>query len=145
MTFPIATGKTNVTATRDDHPAHHNALADAVNNDLLRAALSPTTPTRALNTNFQPSTTRPTFVVYTVKLAISLLTNTTVTVELRSDASNPPTTVRAQAHHSGTPAVDLNSQVDIPMAYIVPIGHFVRLQTSGTGTATLERQTEIVL
>lgn len=145
MTLPVVTGKTNTTVTRDDHPAHHNDLAVAVNEDLLRAALTPVTPARALDTNFQPSATRPVFAVYTVKLAISLLTTTTVTVELRSDAANPPTTVRAQAHNSSTPAIDLDSQVDIPMAYIVPTGHFVRLQTSGTGTATLVRQTEIVL
>lgn len=155
MALPVSTGKTNTTVTTDDHPDHHNALATAVNEDLLRAALSPVTPTRALDTTFQPSTTRPTWVSYSVAITYAvaaLLTDEGALVELLSDASNPPTTVRtsAQMRMQATLVGQLALTVESnhQLSYMVPTGHFVRLRSTifGGGTAViLPHQVETVL
>lgn len=151
MTLPVSTSKTNDTASFDDHPNHHNDLATAVNEDLLRAALSPTSPARALDTPFQPSATRPTFVSYTVQVRadISVAGAETGTVELRSDAANPPTAVRAsgQSGLSGTvvAGVSITSTDHHQLAYLAPAGHFVSLVTSGNATITLVHVVEMAL
>jgi len=116
--------------------------------------LSPSTPSRAFGTAFQPSTTVPTFVSYSARVvsALSLVTGQAGRVELRSDTSNPPTTVRARVAggSTGTLAVGL-AIADIaegPLAYIVPAGHYVNLVTvneTGTPTYSITSQVEIPL
>ena len=68
------------------------------------------------------------------------------TVELRSDTSSPPTTVRCSAQNnfsvSGVLGVTGTSTVRSVLVYVVPPGHNVRLVTSGTATFTLANQTE---
>lgn len=125
--------------------------------DLVSAGLSATftpnsAPGRALNTNFQPSTIRPTLVIYTVRIAGVATANLTGgRVELRSDTANPPTTNRCQARSEWkvTGALTtMNQQQDAVLTYLVPTGDFVRLNTTienGAPTFTLVAQTEIVL
>lgn len=71
-------------------------------------------------------------------------------VELRSDASNPPTTVRARIAGgiTGTVVVgvSLTDTAEDELTYVVPVSHFVELVTvneTGTPTFTLEATTEI--
>ncbi len=155
MTLPVATDKTNTTATNNDHPAHHNALGVAVNEDLLRAALAPSTPVRAFDTTFQPFPTRPGWCSYTLALAYTVstaLTDEGALVELLSDAADPPTTVRASAQlrMQATLIANINWTVTghHQLSYLVPAGHNVRLRRTvfGAGTATLlPHQVETVL
>ena len=116
---------------------------------------APTTPTRALDTPFQPSASKHVLGMYT--LALDCDNDETVTVELRSDAVNPPTTVRASAHlapsdpGAATPKVVTRQQlvyVVPPGHYVslaVPPGHYVSLAKSGTGDASIAHQTEMVI
>lgn len=102
--------------------------------------VNPTTSTRALNTNFQVSTAYPTWVSYSISASCSatLLGGQTHTFELRSDTANPPTTVRVTTATSITVALAIaitvtNGQT-VQMAYLVPAGHFVRINATGTCT-----------
>lgn len=117
--------------------------------------LTPTVSTRTIGGSpFQPSTTRNAFVTYTARVVsnLSLSGGAVGRVELRSDASNPPTTVRARVAggNSGTLTIGLNTNdtAEAPMSYIVPVGHFVQIVSvneSGTPTYTLPVQCETVL
>lgn len=105
--------------------------------------VTPSTPARALATNFQPSATKATFVSYTTMLTVTnpLLAGTsTAQISLFSDASNPPTTERARHYLSSgvglAVAVAITQIETLPLQYICPAGHFVRLVATTTGTAT---------
>lgn len=106
------------------------------------------TPSRSLNSDFTPSATNATFACYTISIAcsISLGGSCTGTVELRSDTSSPPTTVRAITSQSlgGTLVIGLtlsNTQ-QVPVCHMVPPGHNVRLVSSGGATITITAQSE---
>lgn len=112
---------------------------------------TPATTTRTFNTTFQPSAVNPTLVSYTVQIVanFSLTGSQTGTVQLLSDSSNPPTTVRAVVSSglSGTIAIGLNmnnTQVG-PLPYIVPAGDFVLLTSSGSAAITMLAQVEVTL
>lgn len=108
-------------------------------------------PGRALDTNFTPHATRPTQVQYTIRIAcsVSLGGSQTGTVELRSDTSTPPATIRDRVSltHGLGLGVGVNSNVstDSVLSYLVPPAHNVRLVSSGAATITLVDQTEVVL
>lgn len=111
-------------------------------------------PGRSLNTVFQPSTTNAVAVFYDVDVTagLSLSGGTTGRVQLLSDASNPPTTIRRNMGNGNSGALtiglSLNQLVTMGLSYIVPIGHFVKLvtvNTTGTPTFSLAAQTEEVL
>jgi hypothetical protein len=111
-----------------------------------------TSPGRTLNSvGYQPHATRPTVVMYSVRfLAILSLGGDDIgTLELRSDSGATPTTVvvKAEARHALGVGVGVGSTVDltIPVVYLVPPGHYVRLVSSGDATVNLVSQTEIVL
>lgn len=120
------------------------------------ATVNPTVPARALNSTFTPNPpSRIVFACYSIHLSCSVALGQTCTstVQLVSDASTPPTTVRSQTALSlgGTLVVGLtltNTQ-DAPLCYIVPSGHNVRLNSSsagtGTATASIVQQTEEVI
>lgn len=119
----------------------------------LSATFTPNSaPGRALNAAFQPSTTRPTLVMYTVRIAGAATANLTGgRIELRSDTANPPTTNRCQARSqwkvTGALTTMLDEQ-DVVLTYLVPAGHFVDLVSTtenGAPTFTLVVQTEIIL
>ena len=116
--------------------------------------LSPSSPSRSLGTAFQPSATRPTFVSYSGRIVsqITLSGGQSGRIELRSDASNPPTTVRARVAGGATgtvvAGVSQSDTAEAPLSYIVPAGHFVLLQSvneTSTPTYSIGAQVEIVL
>lgn len=106
-------------------------------------------PARTLDTSFQPSSTNQTFVTYSVTVVTSLKGGSglggVARIELRSDASNPPTTVRASGGGSLTsipntvPAgVTITTAVQVALTYVVPAGHFVKIASvGGQGSPTL--------
>lgn len=103
--------------------------------------VTPVASARALGAAFRPSTTRATRVAYSVKTQVTnpLLAGTSVsTVTLLSDANNPPTTERARVEASSAVGVSVSLQLTTsntaPLSYIVPPGHYVLLQASGSGT-----------
>lgn len=112
---------------------------------------SASTPTRVIGTTFQPSTSRAVWCAYTAQIVanFSLAGGQTGTMQLLSDSSNPPTTVRATVTNglTGTIAVGLNMNGTqaVGLSYLVPPGDFVRLVTSGTATTTLTTQAEVTL
>lgn len=116
--------------------------------------VTPSTPTRAIGTAFQPHATKAVECSYAVKAQVTnpLLAGTsTTTVRLLSDASNPPTTVRDVVEATSGVGVSvtlaLTTSNTAALRYIVPAGHYVLLQQtiSGTGVASIVAQTEEVL
>ena len=103
---------------------------------------APVATSRALNASFKPSVTKFTLAMYTIQFACT--DGQVASVELRSDAVDPPTTVRASARLdvAGTAAVQTSRQ---QLTYIVPKDHFVSLVSAGTGTPTIAHQTETVI
>lgn len=118
--------------------------------DNLHATFTPNSaPGRTLNSNFQPNTGRPVLVIYTPRIVNG--NNVEGRVELRSDSSATPTTVRCSIDlltNSTGLLVGGNSAMNGVLTYLVPIGDFVSLTTvnvSGTPTFSLATQTEIPL
>lgn len=116
--------------------------------------VTPATPARALNTAFQISATKAAFACYSIALSVTnplLIGTSTAQVQLLSDSATTPTTLRATAAiGSGvgvTVTLALTTTNTIPVCYMVPAGHYVRLvsSTSGTGSATIAAQTEETL
>lgn len=116
--------------------------------------VTPSTPTRTLGTAFQPSTTKPVLCIYSIQIACtaSLTGGQAGQVQLLSDASNPPTTVRATIANQNTSALTIGLTVvnnqTATLPYLVPVGHYVKLvstNTTGTPTYTMVSQTEEAL
>lgn len=116
--------------------------------------VTPSTPTRALGTAFQPSTTKAVFCSYSIKTTVTnplLIGTSTAMVQLFSDAANPPTTERCRAAAESSVGVTvtlaLTTANSAPLTYIVPPGHYVRLVSTvaGTGTTAIVSQTEEAL
>lgn len=102
--------------------------------------------TRALDTSFQISTTRPAFVAYTVELS-STSAQAGVDVELRVSGDNPPVAVVDSAHLSAGVLLGLvtisSTGRQVLIAWVQPNEH-IELVTSGVGTATLVEQLELL-
>lgn len=118
------------------------------------ASVTPSASTRALNTAFQPSTTKPTLVSYSIKTQVTnpaLAGTSTATVALMSDASNPPTTERGRVEATSGVGVSvtlaLTTSNTATLSYIVPANHWVRLAstTTGTGSVSIVSQVEETL
>lgn len=116
--------------------------------------VTPSTPTRALGTAFQPNATKATLVSYSARTQVTnplLVGTSTATVTLLSDANNPPTTERcrvtAESAVGVTVTLALTTSNTAPLTYIVPAGHYVRLVSTvtGTGQTSLISQTEEAL
>ena len=128
----------------------------------LNALLSQMTesqPARALNTDFQASTTRWAYVRYTVRITCvagtTLLGGSAVNgrVEFLRDAASPPTTVREQARNGLqvtqilglVVGINTTSSHDYVLGGWVPPGHFIRLATVnevGTAAFSIEKTQE---
>lgn len=117
----------------------------------VRDVLSTSTPSRSLGTAFRPSTTNLTAVYYTAQVAsaISLSGGASGRIELLSDSSNPPTTVRGRVKsgNTGTVVLGVSQTVTVEgeLHYLVPIGDYVLLQSvteSGTPSFSLVSQAE---
>lgn len=120
----------------------------------LSEQFTPTTPTRALNTTFMPSATRPVLCMYSVQVngTTTLLSGDDGVIELRSDTGSPPTTVRASMRNRVFQGlgvtVGTNTVVRAELVYLCPPGHNINLTTVVLLAApifTLVNQTEIVL
>lgn len=114
----------------------------------------PSTPTRVLGAAFQPNASKATLCSYSISLSVTnplIAGNSTAQVQLLSDSSNPPTTVRstvaAGSSVSIAVAIALTTSNTTPLDYIVPAGHYVKLvsTTSGTASASIVAQTEETL
>lgn len=112
---------------------------------------TPSTPTRALNTNFTPNASFGVLCIYTISISctMSLTAGQTGSVELRSDTSATPTTARCRVTNTNSGALTIglaltNAQESV-LYYLVPPGHNVRLVSSGNGTISITNQTEIVI
>lgn len=108
--------------------------------------LTPSTPTRSLNTPFTPSTTNNVMVFYTIRIACTstILASQTGSVELMSDSSATPTTARSKVSNtlSGVAASNTSEQV---ISYFVPAGHSVSLVSSGSATISITDQSEVLV
>lgn len=110
------------------------------------------TPTRTLNsTGFQPNTIRTCGLIYSVRVQcnLSLTGGQQGLVQLLSDSSSTPTTVRSQGRNgnTGTLTIGLNTTQDggAELSYTCPSSDYVIIKTTnltGTPTFTLEEQTE---
>lgn len=116
--------------------------------------ITTSTPSRSLGSAFCPSATRPVMGYYSVRVdsSLSLTTGARGRVELLSDASNPPTTIRARiaGGSTGTLAVGLSlaDTSEAPLSYLIPAGHCVLIRSVdevGTPTYTLTTQAEQTL
>lgn len=118
------------------------------------STVTPSTPSRTIGTAFQPSATNAVFCLYSIQIACtaSLTGGQAGQVQLLSDASNPPTTVRATIANQNTSSLTIGLTVvnnqTATLPYLVPIGHYVKLvstNTTGTPTYTMVAQTEETL
>lgn len=105
------------------------------------STFTPTNPARALNTNYQPSTTRYTMVIASIQTQST--SGQTGTVKLLSDAATPPTVERARVANTVAVLLGISSTTTNVLVYIVPPGHYYRLDSTGTATNTLVVITEI--
>lgn len=148
LASPVFTGDPQVPTAapgdNDNSAASTAFVATAVSGKLDAPTVS--TPARVLNTNFQPSATRPVFVSYSIQIvaASTLITPQTGTCQLISDAVAVPTTSRARVTNGLSGVLATGTQA-AQLSYIVPAGHFVRLATSGAATITITDQLEEVL
>lgn len=85
----------------------------------------------SLNSSRQPSITNDIFVVASINFVNTLLTTTTVTVEVSSNNS----TWTTAAQIADTTGVDSNKTPMI--SFVVPASYYYRLVGSGSGTITL--------
>lgn len=118
------------------------------------STVTPSTPTRTIGTAFQPSTTNAALCLYSIQIACtaSLIGGQAGQVQLLSDASNPPTTIRATIANQNTSGLTIgltvvNNQTAM-LTYLVPSGHYVKLvstNTTGTPSYSMVSQTEEVL
>lgn len=148
---------TGVTANQhhnEDHASRHAPAGADELTTFMRSSLTPTTwagagvaGARQFNTVFQPSSTRPTFVTYSVDIAcVSPTLAQAGRVELQMGETNPPTTIRASFRlQTGTATIVADRQT---LSAIVPTGWYVRLLTTEEGNAptfTLLHHTETPL
>ncbi len=113
------------------------------------------TPSRTLGTAFRPSTNRLSLVTFSASAdcTITLSGGQEGRVELLSDSSNPPTTIRSDVtgcKNTGTVVVGVTVVVGTrgTASYLVPAGDFVLLRTvnvTGTPSYAITRQTEQTL
>lgn len=111
--------------------------------DGLVSAFTINTPTRALDTNFQPSATRPAWVSYTVRiLNPSSAASQIGRIELRSDSAATPTTNVGQARVAqdigGLLSGGLIVGIDVQITAWIKAGDNVRLVDTDEAGAAVE-------
>lgn len=113
--------------------------------------VSPTNELRELDIPFTISNDNYTLVIYTIELEVtfSLVSTQEITVDLLSDAENPPTTSQGNVKLEGDQGLGLSVTTTIKqrqqLVALIPPGNHLLLQTSGTGIATIINQLELVL
>lgn len=108
----------------------------------IYGVISTASPTRIIGTTFQPSVTRSIKGNWSVRVATSttLILGSIGRVELRSDSSSPPTTVRARCAGGDAAGLTVNHVTECQFSYTVPLGDYVRLVSvdeAGTPTYTV--------
>lgn len=118
----------------------------------LAASSSASTPSRTLNSNFTPNASKMVFVSYTISISCSATIaggGQTGKVELRSDSSATPTTVRGWVANTNSVtlavAVGVVNTQEAVLSYLVPAGEKVRLVSSGTATISIVAQSEVAI
>ncbi len=149
-------------ASRSDHLHAHGSRSGGTLHSLF-TSLSPgfvqlnvvsPSPTRDLNTVFQPSATRPTLGIYSIDITCSLTggVGAAGAIQLLSDSANPPTTIRCEffldtGGNLGA-GEEVTNIVEGLLMYLVPQGDFVSLTTvpiAGGPTFAFDFATEINL
>lgn len=126
-------------------------LDGKVDNLQTTLIVSPTNEVREFEIPFVISYDNYTLVIYTLELEVtfSLVSTQEITVDLLSDAENPPTTSQGNVKLEGDQGLGLSVTTTIKqrqqLVALIPPGNHLLLQTSGTGTATLINQLELVL
>lgn len=100
---------------------------------------APSTPSRALDAAFQPNANGHVLCGYTIQHVCAH--GNDGTVQLLSDAANPPTILRGLSRAALTDDA-ASMTVAHQLTYIVPPGHYVKLVSSGTGTPSIVAQYE---
>lgn len=113
-----------------------------------------TTPSRTVGTAFQPNATKGTYCTYTflISCSLSLTGGQEGKVDLLSDTSNPPTTLRDTISQSNTGTLTIGLALTqankFSLSYIVPPAHYVKLvstNVTGSPTITLISQAEVTI
>lgn len=126
-------------------------LDGKVDNLQTTLIVSPTNEVREFEIPFVISYDNYTLVIYTLELEVtfSLVSTQEITVDLLSDAENPPTTSQGNVKLEGDQGLGLSVTTTIKqrqqLVALIPPGNHLLLQTSGTGTATIINQLELVL
>lgn len=130
-------------------------LAAAIRNKFnALQSVVPASTSRTLGTTFQPSATKRVQVSYSIRTQVTnplLVGSSIATVTLLSDANNPPTTERCRVSAESTVGLAVSialTTVNVaPLTYLVPVGHYVRLVSTvtGTGSTSIVSQTEETL
>lgn len=112
---------------------------------------SEATPSRVLNSAFQPDANNPVWVFYTVEISCTatLVSGQTGSIKLQCDSSATPTTVRAESLNTNSVSLAIaltavNTQ-RTTLSYLVPPGHYVKLASTGTATMSLTSQSEVTI
>lgn len=148
------TGATGATGAIGPTGATGSAGADGAQGPAGLGTVTPSTPSRSIGTAFQPSATKAILCAYSIKITCTATIGNGADgkVELFSDASNPPTTLRATIQNANTITLavtlqSINAQTSV-LTYLVPAGHYVKLvstQTTGSPTFAIISQTEEAL
>lgn len=134
-------------------PNQAEAVCDYLNSIIpsTPAARSPSIAARSLNTSFQISSTRDAIVNYSLLLAavLSLTTGQTETASLQISADNSTFTEVARFSNGNTGVLaiglGLTQSVGGVLSGFVPAGYYVKLVTSGNGTASYITGQEVLL
>lgn len=137
--------------------SHSHAISDVTGlqtalDGKIASTVSTATPSRTLNSNFTPSATKMVWVAYTISISCSATIaggGQTGKVELRSDTSSTPTTVRAWIANTNSVslavAVGVVNTQEATISCMVPAGHNVRLVSSGSATISIVAQCEVTI
>lgn len=101
---------------------------EALKADHLELPGAYTNPTRTFATDYQPSLTRPTFVLLTLFIGCA---NAEGAINIFCAAGAPPATQIGKLEHRNLTAAS-NSYISVPVGFMVPPGFRYRLTTSTT-------------
>lgn len=101
-------------------------------------------PARALNTVYQPSTTRPTMVTFNIQTSTGAASQDPFAVAVIGPTNTPATTVaRIGVGAGGSSATSTNNFYS--GTFLVPAGYYYEIQSTGTGSVVLDSVTEYTL
>lgn len=129
-------------------PPQPDPVAEQLSNLLEN---TPPSPVRTLNSPFMPNAIYATMAFYSVQISCSanIIGGQSATVQLLSDSSPNPSTVRCSAYNANSlaqvqPLTLVNTQTYV-LSYLVPFGNYVKLSVSGNAVVTLVGQSEVVI